>query len=78
MATGEVTPPHHGATRGHMDTQSNQSFPEYAAETLGRLLDGLMTEREFATAIARAAAGEMPFTDAATDEYFVEEEAAVQ
>jgi hypothetical protein len=44
-----------------------QSFTEYVLEAGERLLDGLMTEREFATAIARAAAGEQPFTDAATD-----------
>lgn len=51
-------------------TEPNQSFSDYVLEAVGHLMEGLTTEREFATRIARAAAGEQPGTDAATDKYF--------
>lgn len=53
-------------------TEPNQSFSDYVMECVEHLMEGLTTEREFATRIARAAAGEQPGTDAATDLEFDE------
>ena len=51
-------------------TEPNQSFSDYVMECVEHLMSGLTTEREFAIRIARAAAGDQPGTDAATDQHF--------
>lgn len=47
-----------------------QSFTDYVLELFEHFTGGLLTEREFADKVAEAAAGRMPFTDAAVDRYW--------